>query len=91
MIKGDGSHKFMNKRLGYSKKYIESNFRYETKSLKLICGLSFLLNLLGQKYTIRYRPSKKAYILTTCSKYNSKLKTKIMAELERLYNFVTKL
>lgn len=65
MIKGDGSRIFMNMRLNYSEKYKQNNFRYETRSLHLISGLSFLLSLLGQNYTIRFRPAKKTYILTT--------------------------
>ncbi|MFH0836993.1 MAG: DNA polymerase domain-containing protein [Candidatus Aenigmatarchaeota archaeon] len=59
---------------------IENNFRYETKSLHLASGLSFLLNQLCIKYTIRHRPEKGTYILTTCSKYNNITKTKITKE-----------
>ncbi len=80
MIKGDGSRIFMNRRLNYSEKYKQDNFRYETRSLHLISGLSFLLNLLGQKYTIRFRPGKRTYILTTASKNNSKLFTVVTEE-----------
>ncbi|HLE07117.1 MAG TPA: DNA polymerase domain-containing protein [archaeon] len=80
MIKGDGSRLFMNMRLGYSEKYKQNNFRYETRSLHLISGLSFLLSLLGQNYTIRFRPAKKTYILTTTTRNNSNTQTKITKE-----------
>ncbi len=80
MILGDGSRKFMNRRLHYSKHYKENNFRYETRSLQLMGGLSFLLNMLKQKYTIRFRPDKNTYILTTTSKNNSCTPTKVIEE-----------
>lgn len=80
MIKGDGSRIFMNMRLNYSEQYKKDNFRYETRSLHLISGLSFLLSLLGQNYTIRFRPAKKTYILTTSTKNNSNTPTKITEE-----------
>lgn len=80
MIKGDGSHLFMNMRLNYSEQYKKKNFRYETRSLQLMGGLSFLLSLLGQNYTIRYRSSKKTYILTTTTNNNSNTPTKIWEE-----------
>lgn len=80
MIKGDGSRIFMNMKLPYSEKYKKNNFRYETRSLQLICGLSFLLSLLGQNYTIRFRPAKKTYILTTTTNNNVNTPTKITEE-----------
>ncbi|MCK5334064.1 MAG: hypothetical protein KAJ24_06110, partial [Candidatus Aenigmarchaeota archaeon] len=80
MILGDGSRKFMNRRLHYSKHYKENNFRYETRSLQLMGGLSFLLNMLKQKYTIRFRPAKNTYVLTTTSKNNSCTPTKVVEE-----------
>lgn len=80
MIKGDGSRVFMNMKLNYSEKYKKENFRYETRSLRLAGGLSFLLSLLGQNYTIRFRPAKKTYILTTTTNNNSNTPTKITEE-----------
>jgi len=79
IIKGDGSHS-VNKRLGYSKRYIERNFKYTTKSLQLICGLSFLLTQLRRNYYIHYRPSKQAYTLGTSEKSNRVVKTKLFQE-----------
>lgn len=80
MIKGDGSRIFMNMKLPYSDKYKQNNFRYETRSLQLISGLSFLLSLLDQNYTIRFRPAKKTYILTTVTNNNFNTPTKITEE-----------
>ncbi|MBU3957834.1 MAG: hypothetical protein KKB25_02055, partial [Nanoarchaeota archaeon] len=80
MIKGDGSRLFMNMRLNYSERYKQNNFRYETRSLHLAGGMSFLLSLLGQNYTIRFMPAKKTYILTTNTKNNSNTPTKITEE-----------
>ena len=79
IIKGDGSHS-VNKKLGYSEKYIERNFRYTTKSLQLICGLSFLLTQLGRNYYIHYRPLKQTYSLGTSEKSNRAVKTKLFQE-----------
>ena len=79
MIKGDGSRSF-NKKLGYSKEYIKKNFRYETKSLQLACGLTLLLIQLDKKYHIRYRPSKKTYIIGTSDKNNLRLNTIVKKE-----------
>ncbi len=53
---------------------------YETKSLHLISGLSFLLSQLGQKYTIQYRKDKETYRITTSSMYNTRLDTKLRKE-----------
>ncbi len=79
LIKGDGSHS-VNKKLGYSKKYIEKNFSYTTRSLQLISGLTFLLTQMGRTYSIQYRASKKAYTLKTSDKHNERLNTKITPE-----------
>lgn len=79
-IEGDGSHS-VNKKLGYSKKYIKNNFSYTTNSLELISGLSLLLRQLNKVSTINYRPNKKAYTLKTSTKYNSRVETKINNEL----------
>ncbi len=79
MILGDGSHS-VNIKLGYSKKYIKRNFKYTTRSLHLISGLSLLLNQLGRNYYITYRPSKKVYTLGTSENSNKFLKTKIIEE-----------
>lgn len=76
MVKGDGS-RAVNKKLGYTKNYIDSNFRYDTNSLELASGLSFLLSQMKINHSIRYRQSKKSYTLQTSSKYNSKTITKI--------------
>ncbi|MCD6476546.1 MAG: ribonuclease H-like domain-containing protein [Candidatus Aenigmarchaeota archaeon] len=77
MIKGDGS-RWADAR--YSNKYKKENFRYDTKSLHLICGLSFLLNQLNQKYTIRYDYNKKTYRITTCSNYRKSINAKLKVE-----------
>ncbi|MBI5228504.1 hypothetical protein HY991_00220 [Candidatus Micrarchaeota archaeon] len=79
MIKGDGSRS-VNKRLGYSKEYVEKNFRYTSKSLELASGLSLLLNQLGIKYYVQYRPAKKVYSIGTSTKTNAAVKTKIIEE-----------
>jgi len=76
MIKGDGSRKYGNK---YSETYAKTNFRYHTKSLALISGLSFLLTLMGIKYTIDHNP-KKCYRISTCSNYNKRISTKVTEE-----------
>lgn len=77
LIEGDGTRSFSDR---YSDEYVKNNFRLTTKSLALISGLSLLLNQLDQKYTIRYRADKEVYRITTCSKYNPRLKTKIGKE-----------
>ena len=74
MVKGDGSIEMSPR---YSDLYREKNFRYTTKSLQLASGLSFLLTHLGKKHTIRYRESKEVYTITTCSDYNSNLRSKV--------------
>lgn len=82
MVEGDGSRE-TNYR--YSKEYKNRNFRYTTKSLHLISGLSLLLAQLGQKYTIRYREDKCVYVITTSSKYNSVHGTRLIEEDRRGY------
>lgn len=77
LIEGDGTKSFSDR---YSDEYVKNNFRLTTKSLALISGLSLLLNQLEQKYTIRYRPDKDVYRITTSSKYNSRLNTKVKEE-----------
>ncbi|MFA6269057.1 MAG: DNA polymerase domain-containing protein, partial [archaeon] len=77
MVEGDGSHS-VNKKLGYTTKYIEKNFSYTTKSLGVLSGLSVLLRQLNRNYSIQYRPAKQAYTIRTSDKSNSNLKTKIV-------------
>jgi|GEM_PF-137465 len=79
MIEGDGTHA-VNKKLGYTKEYIEKNFAYTTNSTGVISGLSLLLRQLGRNYSIQYRESKKAYTLKTCDKNKEQYKTKIIPE-----------
>ncbi len=79
MIKGDGSH-WVNPKAGYSEEYVKNNFKYTTKSLQLISGLSLLLNQLKITYSIQYRESKKVYTLTTSSNFRDNFKTKIVQE-----------
>jgi len=77
MVKGDGSRKFGSR---YSLSYAESNFRYHTKSLALVSGMSLLLKQLGIKHTIDYGVKKKCYRITTCTEYNNNTKTRIIEE-----------
>ncbi len=77
MVKGDGSR---TNDIRYSEDYVKQNFRYTTKSLQVASGLSLLMTQLGQKYGIKYRPSKKCYTLTTCSAHNSRETTKVTEE-----------
>jgi len=77
MVLGDGSKKYQPK---YSKEYCLKNFRYTTKSLGVVSGLSALLIQLKQKYTIQYRRDKKTYTLQTSTKHNTNLTTKIFKE-----------
>jgi DNA polymerase, archaea type len=79
-IEGDGSHS-VNKKLGYSKKYIKTNFQYTTNSLALISGISLLLRQLNRTYSIQYREEKKAYAIKTSTKNNSKIETKRIMEI----------
>jgi DNA polymerase I len=79
MIEGDGSHA-VNKKLRYTKEYIQKNFSYTTKSLGLASGVSLLLRQLGRNYSIQYRPEKSAYTLHTSDKSNSRIITKIAEE-----------
>ncbi|MFH0817151.1 MAG: DNA polymerase domain-containing protein, partial [Candidatus Micrarchaeota archaeon] len=79
MIKGDGTHTVNNK-LGYSKEYIERNFRYATRSLGLVGGVSLLLTQLGRNHYITYRPLKRLYTLGTSDRDNSTFKTKLIEE-----------
>ncbi|MDA4135979.1 MAG: hypothetical protein OK449_03115 [Thaumarchaeota archaeon] len=67
MIKGDGSRVFGD---AYSDEYRTRNFRYESKSLGLISGLSTLLLQLRINHSIGYRPSKQTYSIATCAAYN---------------------
>ncbi len=77
ILKGDGSRVFGPL---YSQDYRERNFRYETKSLRLVSGLSTLLLQLGIKHTVGYRPSKKTYSISTCSAYNNTRRPPRVAE-----------
>ncbi len=77
MVKGDGSRKY---RKRYSSDYQKKNFRYHTKSLALISGLSLLLAQLGMRYSIDYGVKKKCYRLSTCASFNSNTKTRITEE-----------
>ncbi len=81
MILGDGSRRENDIR--YSNKYKKENFNYDTSSLHLISGLSFLLNQLNINYSLRYRPSKQAYTISTSYKNNIRLHTKIKREKYR--------
>ncbi len=76
MLKGDGSRK-VNKNLAYSKNYKEKNFRYTTRSMRLMNGISLLLAQWRQNASISFRPSKKVYNLYTSDKYNSVIKTRL--------------
>ncbi len=76
-IKGDGS-RWADSR--YSEEYIKNNFRLETKSHQLACGLSLLLNQLGIRYTIRRRDKKNTYVITTCTYFNSRETLKVKEE-----------
>jgi len=67
LIKGDGSRKFGE---AYSQDYRLKNFKYESKSLTLISGLSTLLFQLGINHTVGYRPSKTTHTITTSTKHN---------------------
>jgi DNA polymerase elongation subunit (family B) len=67
IIKGDGSRKFGK---AYSEEYRVKNFRYESKSLQLISGLSTLLLQLGINHTVGYRASKKTHTISTSGKHN---------------------
>ncbi|MFQ6009927.1 MAG: DNA polymerase domain-containing protein [Candidatus Aenigmatarchaeota archaeon] len=80
MVLGDGSRKFMNRKLPYTEQYKRRNFSYTTKSLRLASGFSLLLTLLGMKYSIKYREPKKAYTITTTTKHNAKVITKTIEE-----------
>jgi len=78
LILGGGS-KWPDKR--YSKKYNSTHFRYYSTSLNLISGVSFLLTLVGYKYTISYRPHKNEYkISITTKNYNKRLDIRIKEE-----------
>ena len=68
MAKGDGSRKFAK---AYSQEYRLKNFRYESKSLRLISGLSTLLLQLKLNHTISYRPSKGTHTIATCTALNA--------------------
>ncbi len=78
MVFGDGCRKENDNR--YSKKYKEDNFSYNTSSLQLISGLSFLLGQLSINYSLQYRPSKKNYTIQTSNKNNIRLNTKVTKE-----------
>ncbi len=75
MILGDGCRRENDNR--YSNSYKKQNFSYNTSSLQLISGLSFVLGQLGVNYSLQYRHSKKNYTIQTCSKNNIRLNTKI--------------
>ncbi|MFH1224895.1 MAG: DNA polymerase domain-containing protein [Candidatus Diapherotrites archaeon] len=79
ILEGDGSRS-VNERLGYSKAYKERFFKLETKSLGLASGLSLLLEQLGQNHTIRYRQEKQTYCITSSSKHNKKIMTRVWRE-----------
>ncbi|MDA4122111.1 MAG: hypothetical protein OK456_02890 [Thaumarchaeota archaeon] len=67
MVKGDGSRVFGK---AYSQEYRLKNFKYESKSNRLISGLSTLLLQLGIKHSVNYRPSKGTYSIATCTNNN---------------------
>jgi DNA polymerase elongation subunit (family B)/intein/homing endonuclease len=68
LIKGDGSRSYGE---AYSQEYRLKNFKYESKSLRLISGLSTLLLQLGVNHTVGYRPSKKTHAIATSTSYNN--------------------
>jgi DNA polymerase I len=72
LIKGDGSRKFGK---AYSPEYRLKNFRYESKSLRLISGLSTLLMQLGINHTVGFRPSKRTYAIATSTKHNQNMRS----------------
>ena len=76
-VKGDGSKAFA---AAYSDEYRSRHFRYTTKSLLLVSGLSFLLSHLGFMMSIQYRPSKRAYTITTADRNNTRLSTRVIEE-----------
>jgi len=80
MVRGDGSRKFANRRLGYSETYLAKNFRYETKSLRLASGFTLLLTQLEIDHEIRHRPAKQTYIITTTDKFDSNTPTRLSEE-----------
>ena len=67
MVKGDCSRRFGK---AYSQEYRLKNFKYESRSNRLISGLSTLLLQLGVKHSIGYRPSKRTYAIATCTEHN---------------------
>ncbi|PJD01495.1 hypothetical protein COU38_00630, partial [Candidatus Micrarchaeota archaeon CG10_big_fil_rev_8_21_14_0_10_54_18] len=79
LLEGDGSRS-VNERLGYSAEYKKKNFKYTTISAGLASGLSVLLRQLELNHSICYRPSKKAYTLSTSGKYNKRIQTKVARE-----------
>lgn len=74
MIKGDGARET---KKTYSQQYREKHFRYDTKSLELISGVSLLLTQLGFTYSIQYRKSKGTYRVITSDRNNKRLRTDI--------------
>lgn len=77
MLKGDG---YIEKSARYTDSYKAINFRYDTKSLNLASCLSLLLTMQGKKHTIKFRKDKGVYRITTCSRYNSRLRTSVTEE-----------
>ena len=67
LVDGDGSRKFPR----YSAEHCERNFDFETTSRELAAGLSTLLIQRGQKYSLKYRPSKDSYTIRTCDYYRT--------------------
>jgi DNA polymerase elongation subunit (family B) len=79
LILTDGSKK-VNETLHYSQMYKEKNFKYTTKSLELVSGITLLLRQLNQNYALSFRPEKETYAITTSDKVNNRLITKIKKE-----------
>lgn len=67
VVKGDGSRVFGK---AYSNEYGLKNFRYESKSLRLVSGISTLLLQLGMNHSVGYRPSKGTHTIATSSNHN---------------------
>ena len=77
LIRGDGS-KWADKR--FTKEYIAKNFRCESASLRLISGISLLLNSLGVDHVVNYNPTKETHTIATPADYNSRDTERIVQE-----------
>lgn len=76
-LHGDGSRTTDER---YSSKYLQKHFRFSTKSLQLVSGMSFLIKQLGYATSIRHNKRKDCYTLQTADSSNSRLATKIIKE-----------